>query len=101
MTLAEALTAVRRTWPVGVRPKLHFSSPRTAWRAGPAAELSPPQWSEHADFVNPFEFIALVKELPAGAEADIMLEAKAKDLAVLRLRADLQRYAPDLSRRVG
>ena len=30
-----------------------------------------------------------------------MLEAKAKDLALLRLRADLLRYAPDVAARFG
>ncbi|WP_200943898.1 hypothetical protein [Rhizobium sp. Leaf371] len=30
-----------------------------------------------------------------------MLEAKAKDLALLRLRPDLLRYAPDLAARFG
>jgi UV DNA damage endonuclease len=34
-------------------------------------------------------------------EFDIMLEAKAKDLALLRLRRDLACYAPDLSARFG
>jgi len=30
-----------------------------------------------------------------------MLEAKAKDLALLRLRADLTNYAPDIAARFG
>ena len=30
-----------------------------------------------------------------------MLEAKAKDLALIRLRPDLLRYAPDVARRFG
>jgi len=100
MALPAALARVWASWPAGARPKLHFSSPRTAWRAGPAPALTPPQWTEHADFVNPFEFIALARQLPAGAPADIMLEAKAKDVALLRLRADLRRYAPDLAGRL-
>ena len=37
----------------------------------------------------------------AGLEFDVMLEAKAKDLALLRLRADLLRYAPDTAARFG
>lgn len=37
-----------------------------------------------------------------GAPAfDVMLEAKAKDLALRRLRSDLQRYAPDVAARFG
>jgi UV DNA damage endonuclease len=32
---------------------------------------------------------------------DIMLEAKAKDLALLRLREQLARFAPELSKYIG
>jgi len=37
----------------------------------------------------------------ADLEFDVMLEAKAKDLALLRLRPDLLRYAPDVAARFG
>ena len=33
------------------------------------------------------------------AEFDVMLEAKAKDLALIRLRNDMLRYAPDVAQR--
>ena len=36
-----------------------------------------------------------------GLDFDVMLEAKAKDLALLRLRSDLLDYAPDVARRFG
>jgi UV DNA damage endonuclease len=36
-----------------------------------------------------------------GLDFDVMLEAKAKDLALLRLRPDLLRYAPDVAARFG
>lgn len=36
-----------------------------------------------------------------GLEFDVMLEAKAKDLALLRLRSDLARIAPDVAARFG
>jgi UV DNA damage endonuclease len=36
-----------------------------------------------------------------GLEFDIMLEAKVKDLALIRLRLDLLRYAPDVAARFG
>jgi UV DNA damage endonuclease len=36
-----------------------------------------------------------------GLEFDVMLEAKAKDLALLRLRTDLARVAPDVAARFG
>ena len=36
-----------------------------------------------------------------GLEFDIMLESKSKDLSLLRLRADMLRYAPDVAARFG
>jgi UV DNA damage endonuclease len=98
-----------RTWAAGVRPKLHFSSPRTELRqvkrknrATKKREtvLVTPLLSGHADYNNPFEFIGMMRQL-SGLEFDVMLEAKAKDLALLRLRADLVRCAPDIAERFG
>lgn len=100
-SVQEALQRALETWPAGVRPKIHFSSPRTEMRhtkrAGESQGLSAPPPNAHADFINPFEFISFAGMIPAGQPLDIMLEAKAKDLAVLRLRADLERYAPELA----
>jgi len=62
--------------------------------------LQPPIWTGHADFVQPFEFIAFMRMLE-GRDFDVMLEAKSKDLALVRLRRDLQRYAPDVAKRFG
>ena len=36
-----------------------------------------------------------------GLEFDVMLESKVKDLALIRLRPDLLRYAPDVALRFG
>ncbi len=97
------------TWPAGVRPKLHFSSPRTEMRelkiknrktGKRETVLQPPVWTGHADFCQPFEFSGMMRAL-AGLEFDVMLEAKAKDLALLRLRQDLVRYAPEVAARFG
>lgn len=108
----ELESTVRRflkTWPRGVRPKMHFSTPRTELRVLKKARkgsrkkkivLQPPVWTGHADFCNPFEFIAFVRAL-GDAVFDVMLEAKSKDLALLRLRRDMQRYAPDVAARFG
>ena len=96
-----------KTWPAGVQPKMHFSSPRTAMREVTRKDrktgrkktvLQPPIWTGHADFNNPFEFISFLR-LMDGLQFDVMLEAKAKDLALLRVRQDLLRYAPDLAAR--
>ena len=92
------------TWPDGVRPKIHYSSPRTQMREAARVDrktgkkktvFQPPLWTAHADYIHPFEFIRFAletKDLPF----DIMLEAKAKDLALHRLRQDILRYAPEL-----
>lgn len=98
MPLTDAVRLALASWPAGVRPKMHFSSPRTELKGTGLAGARPPQWTEHADFVNPFEFIRFIETcLPVG-EADMMLEARARDLAALRLKADLQRFAPALAR---
>lgn len=97
------------TWQPGVRPKMHFSSPRTQFRPVVRADrktgkkkevLQPPIWTGHADFNHPFEFIGFMRSM-AAYEFDVMLEAKAKDLALIRLRHDLVRYAPDVASRFG
>jgi UV DNA damage endonuclease len=54
----------------------------------------------HADFCNPFEFITFMR-IAEGLDFDVMLEAKVKDLALIRLRPDLLRYAPDVALRFG
>lgn len=101
----EALGLALSTWPRGVRPKVHFASPRTAFNLLTAAEaggrrrlLAAPRWTQHADYVNPFEFIDWLRRARAGGlpDFDIMLEARARDLALLRLRADLEQFAPDV-----
>ena len=103
------------TWKTA-RPKMHFSSPNTAMRevrrkdkttSKLATFYQQPIWTGHADFAQPFEFAAFVRDAFAGADEgdvprfDVMLEAKAKDLALLRLRRDLPRYAPDVAVRFG
>lgn len=98
-----------RSWPNESRPKIHFSSPRTELRVLKRKQkgsrrkkvlLQPPVWTGHADFCNPFEFVSFMRTLQ-GLTFDVMLEAKSKDLALLRLRRDLQRYAPDVTTRFG
>ncbi|TFI59952.1 UV DNA damage repair endonuclease UvsE [Sphingomonas parva] len=120
------------TWPDGVRPKIHFSSPRTEMRevkrsvsAGERARLKagktrkgevtkaplkaaarvktvlvPPIWTGHADFTNPFEFATFMRTAE-GLEFDVMMEGKAKDISLLKLRPDLLRFAPDVAERFG
>ena len=109
LPLRDTVARILATWPEGQRPKLHFSSPRTEMReirrknrSTGKAEIvpQPPVWTGHADFCNPFEFSTFLRTVE-GLEFDVMLEAKAKDMALLRLRADLARYAPDVASRFG
>jgi UV DNA damage endonuclease len=92
----EALGLALRTWPAGVRPKIHFSSPKTAVeerarRVGRRVERTTvlPQLRAHADLIDPIAFEQFVRQTAAGLQLDVMLEAKAKDLALLRLRDQL------------
>jgi len=92
----EALEAALATWPAGVTPKIHFSSPKTAIeerkkRVGRRVERSwvLPQLRAHADMIDPIAFEHFLRDTAAGLELDVMLEAKAKDLALLRLRAQI------------
>ena len=112
-SMGDAFRAAMRSWPDGVRPKMHFSSPRTEMRevkrkdrktGKPKTVLQPPIWTGHADFVHPFEFIGFLREAWDANGAlgfDVMLECKVKDLGLLRLRNDLIRYAPDVAARFG
>jgi UV DNA damage endonuclease len=105
----QALTLCLDTWPGDVTPKIHFSSPRTEMRvmerSNPAngrreSVLRPPLWTQHADFINPFEFINFLEKTEGLPPFDVMLEAKAKDLAVLRLAEDVRHFAPQLAAKV-
>jgi UV DNA damage endonuclease len=92
----EALEKALATWPEGVRPKIHYSTPKTAMeekkrKVGRRVErtLVLPQLRAHADVIDPIAFEQFVCETAEGLDFDVMLEAKAKDLALLRLREQL------------
>ncbi len=131
LDMIETLAAMLGTWPDGQQPKIHFSSPRTELRevkrkvgdaetarikkanARKAKEGAKPArapkvktvqiapiWTGHADYVHPFEFMTFMRA--AGhLDFDVMLEAKVKDMALIRLRPDMLRYAPDVARQFG
>lgn len=107
--MGEALRRMLDTWPAGVRPKIHFSSPRTEMREVTRKSrktgknenvLLAPLSTQHADYANPFEFATFINSYGSRA-FDVMLESKAKDLALLRLRRDLARFSPDVAARFG
>lgn len=100
--LGDALGRAIDTW-AGARPKVHLSSartmldnpipvgvpqPRTSRSRKPAWAPGFPQLRGHADLVAPWDLEALVAA--ADAPLDVMLEAKAKDLALLHLRRSLR-----------
>jgi UV DNA damage endonuclease len=109
LDMLPTLEAILATWPEGVRPKIHFSTPRTELREVKRADRKTgkkstaylaPVWTGHADFCNPFEFATFMRTA-AALEFDVMLESKAKDLALIRLRPDMLRYAEDVAARFG
>ena len=79
-------------------PKIHYSTPKTAMeekvrKVGRRVERTPvlPQLRAHGDLIDPLGFEHFVRETAAGSrDFDVMLEAKAKDLALLALRATLE-----------
>jgi UV DNA damage endonuclease len=104
--VADALAAALATWPAERRPKIHFSSPRTSPRI--VERNGKEQWQaplphQHSDFLDPFTVIDLLRDAQAASlrPFDIMLEAKAKDLALLRLREQIKQFAPELAGLVG
>lgn len=92
MATTEAALAALATWPAGVPPKIHFSSPRLDGREvkrGKQARIEAPLLRQHADYVDPWTLADFLEPL-RDLSFDVMIEAKAKDLAVLKLRDDLR-----------
>ncbi len=105
----EKFCATWREWPGDARPKMHFSCARTEMREIKRKNrktgknefvLQPPIWTGHADYNNPFESITFLRSIQ-HIDVDIMLESKAKDLSLIRLRNDMAKFAPDLAKRYG
>ncbi len=105
LPMADALSRALATWPAHMTPKIHYSSPSTDFtptvekEAGPTGrertvtKLHAPRLKAHADFINPLEFVLFWEAVGADAlrPFDVMLEAKAKDVALLRLRRELDK----------
>jgi len=96
MSDREALEGALATWPSDATPKIHYSSPRLdvetrKLRRGRRVEhqIVLPQLRAHADLVDPMGFERFMLDAAAERDFDVMLEAKAKDLALLRLRDQL------------
>ncbi len=92
--LALALGMALATWPPGIRPEVHLSTARSeahlrAACADQPARVLPPRPGQHADFIAPADAHHLLHAARGLPPFDLMLEAKAGDLALLRLRDHL------------
>jgi UV DNA damage endonuclease len=92
----EALRAALASWPDRVIPKIHYSSPRTSVeerrrRRGPRVErtIVLPPLRAHADMIDPIGFEWFLRGAAEDLRFDVLLEAKAKDLALVALREHL------------
>ncbi len=102
----DGLRLALSTWPADVRPKIHISSPRTEiryLRRPDGVRMQAPLLNQHSDFLDPFPIIDLLSNALSLSlrSFDILLEAKAKDVALLRLRSQIERYAPALYPHIG
>ncbi len=102
LPLGLALGLALATWPADVRPKAHLSSARSEahllpGRAGDPPRIVPPRPGQHADFIAAGDLERLLRAARGLPPFDLMLEAKAGDLALARLRAEIARRAPDLA----
>nr|WP_139088776.1 UV damage endonuclease UvsE [Oscillochloris trichoides] len=92
--LSLALGLALATWPVAIRPEVHLSSPRSEAHLVPAqahqpGRVLPPRPGQHADFIEAAALQRLLVAARVLPAFDLMLEAKAGDLALLRLRHDM------------
>ncbi len=79
LTIEEATSHAMRSWnTLNREPYFHISSPKYGWQTG-----SP---KPHADFIDPDDFPSCWQ----GQTITVDVEAKAKELAVLRLMKDLE-----------
>jgi UV DNA damage endonuclease len=80
LTVAEATGLSRKSWAsLGREPYFHISSPLHGWQGN---DLRP-----HADYIDPADFPHCWKSF----DFTVDVEAKAKELAVLRL---MEQFAP-------
>lgn len=102
LSLGMALGLALATWPKGVRPKIHLSTPRSEAHLLPArgdepARVVPPHPGQHADFIAPTDLMSVLEAAHGLPPFDLMIEAKAGDLALFQARADIARRSPELA----
>ena len=94
-----ALAACLATWPPKQTPKIHISTPATEMVRDRRNSPHPPRFNRHSHYVNAFPIIEFLRSLPRTRSFDMMLEAKACDLALRQFRQHLATYAPDVVER--
>jgi UV DNA damage endonuclease len=102
LPLGLALGLALATWPPELRPEVHLSTARSEAhllpaRAGQIGRIVPPRPGQHADFIAASDLLHLLGAARGLPPFDIMLEAKAGDLALLRLRSEIIRMNTNLS----
>lgn len=76
----EALRLAMSTWPAGIRPVVHYSESKSLHESNDS--INPRAHSDYIDnFIDTYNL-----------DIDIMVEAKAKELAVLRYRKKFENY---------
>ena len=109
--VVDACCDILKTWNGRGKPKIHFSSPRIEDRVIERRDKttnkivktsSAPLATQHADMIDADVFIPFARAVCSRSGADevpfdVMCEAKAKDLAVIQLRADLKTIAPEIA----
>lgn len=86
LTIEEATAEARATW--NREPLFHLSSPKHGWNG--------PHCREHHDYIVPTDFPAAWREMALTVE----VEAKAKELAIQRLRVAIEGADQSTSRRL-
>jgi len=80
LSVDQATTLAGKSWrAVGREQSCHISSPRNGWQGGDP--------KPHADYIDPADFPACW----LGREMTVDVEAKAKELAIVRLMTELKR----------
>ncbi len=101
-----ALGLALATWPRSVRPEVHLSSQRgeahlLPGRTGEPSRVVAPRSGQHADYVAVADLARLLQAAQGLPPFDLMVEAKAGDLAIVRLRHDLLHRDPRLAARLA
>jgi UV DNA damage endonuclease len=106
LPLGLALGLALATWPTGARAEVHLSSQRSEAhllprKGGAGLRVLPPRPGQHADFVAAGDLARLLEAARGLPPFDLMLEAKAGDLALIRLRHELGRRHAGLAAMLG